>query len=452
MPDQAQPSPRDAAVFDDDIPVLDASGQLKVVHGGKAGDGAGSARPPAPPSHGNTELFDPNAVAATAALSLNAEVHAAVRGGAASLEAVWDKLADEAADESGLKLDEAAARRFHGLVTLYFRGLRDSLETKSKLTMSVASGGLGLSDDLADRVMAVITAKDRELQEALRLLGAEEKEAYLRRRVERHAHNPEAEEAAHHASLDAVHARVMGRELPKPPAPLRIVTVESEDKSEGEMVFGRPPANLPIAEEDLAPAGEGAKPAVAETKLAPTPPAGIEPPRPPAVSPTAEPQTAGTRPVRADKAAPVSPPVQVPAAPSSIIAPPPVVAVAAPLSAKPRVADVIAPQRLVGPIEELGAMTPQDFRRLSRDPKEACLKISDKLDLLGESSYAERTRGVAAWGRSGANRLYLDMLRGVMDGLPIAEVIRSREAVGQLAYSVDEFAAIRELHAGLRYR
>ena len=53
--------------------------------------------------------------------------------------------------------------------------------------------------------------------------------------------------------------------------------------------------------------------------------------------------------------------------------------------------------KLTGPVEELRAITLVDFRRLSRDPSEAAMKIKDKIDLLTGESFEKRSAGIAAW-------------------------------------------------------
>jgi hypothetical protein len=113
--------------------------------------------------------------------------------------------------------------------------------------------------------------------------------------------------------------------------------------------------------------------------------------------------------------------------------------------------DVSSAPRLVGPVEELHDLRLADFRRLSRDPHEACLKIRDKVDLLAERSFAEKDRGVKAWQESEINRLYLDLLRASLDGKPVPEVISAREFDGVPTLSKPEFDAIMELNRKLRF-
>ena len=113
--------------------------------------------------------------------------------------------------------------------------------------------------------------------------------------------------------------------------------------------------------------------------------------------------------------------------------------------------DVRFTPKLVGPVEELRATTLTDFRRLSKDPKEAALKIRDKVDLIGQESYTQRIAAVTAWQESEVYRLYLEVLRESLGGgKPPKEVIAGRNAAGKPTLTDAEFAAIMELSRTLR--
>lgn len=114
--------------------------------------------------------------------------------------------------------------------------------------------------------------------------------------------------------------------------------------------------------------------------------------------------------------------------------PKPVVPMVSPASAVPVgrliVADVVAPgqpsrpsRRLAGPVEEFANMTAVEFRRLSSDPKEAVMKIKDRLDLLEEQGVGQKIAGIKAWRNSPINRLYLSLARAaLLSGRPVGEI------------------------------
>jgi hypothetical protein len=114
-------------------------------------------------------------------------------------------------------------------------------------------------------------------------------------------------------------------------------------------------------------------------------------------------------------------------------------------------ADVAPAPRLTGPVEEIRSLTLVDFRRLSKDPSEATLKIKDKIDLLQEQSFDTKTQGIRAWTESGVNKQYLDLLRASLEGRPVVDIIAEREAAGTPTLTKPEFDAIMTLNRILRF-
>lgn len=105
----------------------------------------------------------------------------------------------------------------------------------------------------------------------------------------------------------------------------------------------------------------------------------------------------------------------------------------------------------MGPVDELRATTLADFRRLSKDPKEATLKVRDKIDLLENQSFEAKMQGVQAWRESEANKVYLEMLRASLEGTVITDVIAQRQSAGQPVFTKEEFEAIMTLNRELRF-
>ncbi len=129
-------------------------------------------------------------------------------------------------------------------------------------------------------------------------------------------------------------------------------------------------------------------------------------------------------------------------------------AVSAPPQAAPgaMITDVKFAPHLSGPVEELGNMTPDQFRRLSSDAMEAVAKINDKLSLLQTLSYADRVRGVEAWRQSPMSRLYLEMAgEALRQGVAIAEISTRRRNAGQDSLSPAEIKAVMELNKRIKF-
>ena len=107
--------------------------------------------------------------------------------------------------------------------------------------------------------------------------------------------------------------------------------------------------------------------------------------------------------------------------------------------------------RLTGPVQELAMLTLADFRRLSVDPVEACRKISDKLDVLEESSYTQRIAGIKAWQTSGVYKLYLEVINEAFSGgKQIAAAIAENQAAGRETPTEREVRAIMQLNRQLK--
>jgi hypothetical protein len=115
------------------------------------------------------------------------------------------------------------------------------------------------------------------------------------------------------------------------------------------------------------------------------------------------------------------------------------------------VSDVKFTPKLVGPVEELRSLKIDDFRRLSKDPKEATLKINDKIDLLQEQSFETKTAGIKAWQESEVNKMYLELLKQSLEGRPVVEIIKDKQSKNESVLSKPEFDAIMALNRKLRF-
>jgi len=118
---------------------------------------------------------------------------------------------------------------------------------------------------------------------------------------------------------------------------------------------------------------------------------------------------------------------------------------------RPMVQDVKFTPKLTGPFEEIQKTTLEDFRRLSKDPKEAVLKIKDKIDLQAEESFDDRTKAISAWNTSEVYKVYLEMMKEALEGKPMEQVIALRNEAKKPALTKEEMNAIVELGVKLRY-
>lgn len=302
-----------------------------------------------------------------------------------------ESMVQDAVSGTGVTLSgDDMRRRYSLLISLYFRDLRDSLETKSKFTMPQQSGGMGFDDATADRVMADLGARNAKYKEQLTGKAADDKSQYVAKRTE--------------AILNIQE------------------NIDRADQEKGDKAFEGLMQRVGVRGE------EQPAPPVAEPKSIPV--VGLDS-KPPAAS------AASAIPVSGQPTAPRMSQVVDAGSRAS--------------GNRPMVADVAYAPKLTGPVEELRQLTLKDFRRLSRDPKEATLKIKDKIDLLEDQSFEVKTAGINAWHECEVNRMYLEILRQSLEGKPMVEVIADMEKNAVPTLTKDEFDAVMQLNQKLRF-
>ncbi len=226
-------------------------------------------------------------------------------------------------------------------------------------------------------------------------------------------------------TVEELHRRpkpVVPRPVPPKPQP---APAQSKPVVPAPVVQPRPAFTAPvkpIGVKPLAAPGPGAK-----TVVAPPPwfrPANVPPARPAAPPPPPVPR------------APVRPRV-VPAATPSY---------------RDVVTDVRAPVQVMGPVEVLGNLTIDDFRRLGGTPQACVAKIAEEVEALGQDSFAQRAAGISAFRQSPVFRAYLTTGQLAMERKEeIQEVAELLRAQGKPALTQAEFEAIGQLMRQFRY-
>ncbi|MFA5069840.1 MAG: hypothetical protein WC528_01010 [Patescibacteria group bacterium] len=121
-------------------------------------------------------------------------------------------------------------------------------------------------------------------------------------------------------------------------------------------------------------------------------------------------------------------------------------------SAKPRMDDIKSRAKIFGPIEELKAMTVNDFRRLGTAKATAAQRVADKINLLREDSFHKFAEGLKAWRAGEVYQLYLNMgMESMEKGKSIRETIERMTNAGLPTLSEQEFNSIVDLNRKLRY-
>ncbi|GEM_PF-2072636 len=117
---------------------------------------------------------------------------------------------------------------------------------------------------------------------------------------------------------------------------------------------------------------------------------------------------------------------------------------------KKPVADVKAPPRLVGVVDEIRALTIKDFRRLSQDAKESAKRIYQKIQALEKESLTKKADAIKAWKESDVYALYLEIGQ-INIGVDMNKLIEERKGAGKEYLTTEEFDALLDLNEKLRF-
>ncbi|WKZ28950.1 MAG: hypothetical protein QY323_05500 [Patescibacteria group bacterium] len=333
-----------------------------------------------------------------------------------------DALVQEIYLASGLATqDEAMAKRVKTIIGNRLRDVRDQMETLEIMIQPKELGGLSMGQDAARALLNLIQSRLQKTDTAAQAKVQTEKKKWVETERLQKAQSETQANVEQKTELEQLYQSIVSKSKKVAPTPEKPAAVAT-------MLDGKSaaPANLPIS------------------SASPVPPdfrAPAAPPEEPAVSAPAAPPARPPLPPPVTMVKPMPAPAQPPAP----------VAAPASFAQRPKLDDVKASPKLTGPVEELRAITILDFRRLSRDPKEACVKIKDKIDLLGEQSYTRRSEGIAAWTASEVTRTYLELMRESLNGTPLTEAIAAREAAKKPVLTADEFRAVADLSRQLRY-
>ena len=91
-------------------------------------------------------------------------------------------------------------------------------------------------------------------------------------------------------------------------------------------------------------------------------------------------------------------------------------------STRPKMHDVKAVPKVMGPLEELQFLNVINFRRLGSTPEESTIKIFSKVKLLEKEGYGKMIEAITAWKKSPVNRLYLKIVqRAIATGKTVKE-------------------------------
>ena len=123
-----------------------------------------------------------------------------------------------------------------------------------------------------------------------------------------------------------------------------------------------------------------------------------------------------------------------------------------PTGGRPKIEDVKFKPKSMGPVDEIGALTVLDFRRLGTNPNEAVAVIMEKIEVLEQESFSQRLAAIRAWQDSPVYRLYLELGGASMEEKKsVAAIIAERQAAHTPTLTELEFEAISDFNQRLRH-
>ena len=113
--------------------------------------------------------------------------------------------------------------------------------------------------------------------------------------------------------------------------------------------------------------------------------------------------------------------------------------------------DVKKDSRLMGPVDELGILNLETFRRLGANTQERITKLSNKFKLLAKDSLVKRQAGLVAWRSCPLYKMYMAVGEASLNGdLTAEQVIAKYSAQGKVIMNFEEFNAFSDLNKELR--
>jgi hypothetical protein len=327
-----------------------------------------------------------------------------------------DGLIEDIKSRADLRISQNLSKRFETIVVNWFRGVRTDSGTKEALIKSTKIGGLNLSEEQAQNLVNVLKDKKGELDKQGFDISALVEEGGAQGKIE------ETEIDVKAKVKPASEAPVISRDV-------GINQLLKEKGIEYSELAKKEKIKRELGDTERVPevSSEFAKEIVEEEEF-------LESKK--EIPPL-----------------PASAPVPSPVAPKPIsrakikIREQPILRKTVP-EARPKLEDVkFTEPKLYGPLDELASLSITDFRRLSKDPKEAALKIMGKLDLLEDESLSKKAEGISALKSSPLYKLYAEIMNlAIKQGKSIEQIINENKKI-----SLQEFKAIAELNQNLKY-
>lgn len=123
-----------------------------------------------------------------------------------------------------------------------------------------------------------------------------------------------------------------------------------------------------------------------------------------------------------------------------------------PSETRHKITDINYQPALIGPVDELGTMTVEDFKRMATSPEEAVNKLLDKIEELSEIAESKRIEGILAWRKSPVYKVYRSMMQeSLSTGTALSEIASNRRNKGDETLTPAEIKALIKANKMLQF-
>ena len=314
-----------------------------------------------------------------------------------------DSVIDQIVKEAGLELkDDILIKRFKNIILSFIRNVRSSVETVIVLKRSSKIGGIGLEQEMIDKIMEILRKEDQQAQTVSlptkKIIDTEKAQALMKRPVK---------------GLLKIETKML-KVLPK------TKPLSSKLKKKNEKPLVKEVKKVDIKKEEIIQDVEEAIKKFQPKRVAPSTKEVV----PDEKIPETKPMSSSNSPVLNRNLA----------QPNKVM-----------------VESVSGHPKIYGPSDELRSISLIDWRRWGTS-QDAISKIKEKIDLLGEDSLVKKAGGIKAWKESEVNKLYLELgEESINKGKSVEAVIKERQKESRKTLSEEEFNAVVELNQNLRF-
>lgn len=367
--------------------------------------------------------------------------------------------------EAGLSLpSEDLHIRLKNIMLTFSKGVRSKIDVKNSLMKKVEFGGLGLTQEEADKVVKLVERQEREknapiIKEEIKETESIKDSSLVQTLIDQAVKEEISEEKTlatpklEKSSKEKLDQIIMAAETNS--SQVYDLKKSFTEKTNKESVLPREIEQnlLPLKNDRLQ----------LEEKLELEPEKTTAPIQTSTLTPISIPtQETAPTPVQADKIETEKPIIKE-AVPQKDLKKEPEDYIApqilnlnfkrpAPTSSKPRMEDIKPVTKAMGPIDELAFLDLTNFRRLSDKADEAVLKIFNKIKLLEKDGYDKMVSGVKAWRQNEVNRLYIKIgQEALLKDLSLKDVIVERQKRNMPYLKIEEINAISKLNGKLSF-